>query len=336
MIGAYSEAARAIDVTELDGSARAAVILLAADRTRAVELLKMLDPDEVRSISQGAERLGTINASLLTTVISNFEDNFHQGLKFLGTAEEVRQLIVEAVGEDTVAAAMAGAPQQAVTVDPWPIVREKPVEELRSYLLTQHPQVAAFILSKIDSERAAELLQEVDVDLCADLMTRMLTIGEPPGAVVRAIEEVISRELLKEQSGAAGQMHADLAAVLNRLDQTRATNVIRKLQELRPVDAKAVERMMFRFEDLLTLPPRSLTTVIEEVPVEQLVLALAGVAPEFQSSVLSVLSARARRMAESELQNSANANPKAIAASRQYVVDTVLRLLAAGNIEMPA
>jgi hypothetical protein len=41
-------------------------------------------------------------------------------------------------------------------------------------------------------------------------------------------------------------------------------------------------------------------------------------------------------MAESELQNSANANPKAIAASRQYVVDTVLRLLAAGNIEMPA
>jgi len=330
----YSTSLRTHAFDDLDGAAKAAVVLLAADKTRSLELLKMLDPDEVRSISQGAERLGSINAALLTSVISSFEDTFHQGMKFLGTADEVRQLIAEAVGEDTIAAAMAGAPQQLGHVDPWPLVREKPTEELRAYLIVQHPQVAAFILTKLDPEKSAELLQEVDADFCADLMTRMLSIIDPPGAVVRAIEEIVSKDLLNEQSGASGQLHADVASVLNRLDQTRSATVIRRLQEMRPSDAKTVERMLFRFDDLITLPPKSLVATVEEVPVEQLVLALSGATPEFQGTILSVLSARARRMAESELQNASGASPKTVVAARQFVVDTVLRLLAAGTIEV--
>ena len=334
MIGGYPTARQADEFDDLDGAAKAAVVLLAADKARSLELLKMLDPDEVRSISQGAERLGSINAALLTSVISNFEDTFHQGMKFLGTADEVRQLISEAVGEDTMAAAMAGAPQQIAQVDTWPLVREKPVEELRSYLVVQHPQVAAFILSKLDPEKSAEILQEVDADLCAELMTRMLSIIDPPGAVVRAIEEIVAKDLLNDQGGASGQLHADVASVLNRLDQARSATVIRRLQETRPSDAKTGERLQFRFDDRITLPQNTQVTAVEEVPVEQLVLALSGMTPEFQGTILSVLSARARRMAESELQNASGANPKTIVAARQFVVDTVLRLLAAGTIDV--
>lgn len=318
----------------MDGATKAAIVLLAADRTRAIELLKRLDADEVRSIAQGAERLESLDAGLISGVISSFEETFHQGMKFLGTAEEVRELIVEAIGEDTIAAALAGAPQPLAHAEPWPAMRALPVEEVRAYVVAQHPQVAAFILSRIDRERVAEILQDVDPGLCADLMTRMLSLGEPPGPVVRAIEEAVARELLKPQSGGAGQIHADLAAVLNRLDEARATVVITTLQESRPADAKLVERLLFRFEDLIKLPPGTLTTIVEAIPVEQLVIALAGAAPDFQAAVLGVMSARARRMAESELQSGAGVNMKAVTSARQFVCDAVLRLQAAGTIDL--
>jgi flagellar motor switch protein FliG len=195
--------------------------------------------------------------------------------------------------------------------------------------------VAAFILTRLDAERNAELLERADVDLCADLMTRMLSITEPPDAIVRAIEEVLAKEFLKQNSNISGQMHSELASVINRLDHARAEDVMKRLHAFRPADAKVVERMLFRFEDLAKLSPRALTTVVEQVPVEQLVIALSSAGPQLKESVLGVMSARTRRMAESEMQNGAAVSQKALIGARQSVVGKVLSLLAAGTIELP-
>jgi flagellar motor switch protein FliG len=50
---------------------------------------------------------------------------------------------------------------------------------------------------------------------------------------------------------------------------------------------------------------------------------------------MNVMSARTRRMAESEMQNGAAVSQKAAVAARQSVVETVLSLLSAGTIELP-
>ena len=320
----------------MDGATKAAVVLLAADRSKSIELLKLLNPDEVRSISQGAERLGPVDSRTLSSVVTNFEDAFNEGLKFLGTADEVRLLISEAIGGDTAAAAMAGAPQNLIYENPWPALDALPAEELRSYIVAQHPQVAAYILSRLNSERNAELLEQTDVELCADLMTRMLSIMDTPDAIVRAIEEVLATKFLKQNSNNAGQMHADLASVINRLDHARATDVMKRLHAFRPADAKVVQRLLFRFEDLAKLAPNALTTVVEYVPVEQMVIALAGSYPALQEAVLSVMSARTRRMAESEMKNGAAVTQKALLAARQTIVAKVLSLASSGAIELPA
>lgn len=320
----------------MDGATKAAIVLLAAERSQSIELLKLLEPDEVRSISQGAERLGPINATLLASVIASFEDNYSDGLKFLGSAAEVRQLITEAVGGETVTAAMAGAPQKRVHESPWPALGSLPVDELRAYVVTQHPQVAAFILSRLDAERNAELLEQIDLDVCSDLMARMLAISDPPDVIVAAIEEVLAKDLTRPTSSSSGQMHAGLASVINRLDRARAADLMDRLQAQRPADAKLVERLLFRFEDLQKLPIAALTTVVEAVPVEQLVLALNGADPVLQSTVLGVMSARTKRMAESELQNGATVNQRTLLFARQFVVETVLRLVASGTIELSA
>ena len=94
--------------------------------------------------------------------------------------------------------------------------------------------------------------------------------------------------------------------------------------------------MLFKFEDLLRLPPRAVTVLMDGIPVERTVLALQGADPALQDKVLSALSPRARRMAEAELQSPANVPQRDIAEARRAMVDSVLRLAAEGTIDISA
>jgi flagellar motor switch protein FliG len=320
----------------MNGATKAAIILLAAERSKSLELLRLLSPEELQSISHGAERLGQVDASMLASTIASFEDSFNEGLNFIGSHAEVRNLITEALRDEPITAAIAGTSQPFASDDPWPAMKALPLEELRTFILLQHPQVGAFIMTNLDSETNAELLAQVDVDACADLMMRMLSTKRPADSIVWAVEEVLAKEFIKENSAAHGQAHADLAAVLNRLDPDRANNVMGKLQSNRPADAKAVGRMLFRFEDLPKLSPVALTAAIEAIAVDQIVVALKGADPALQAAVLGVMSARTKRMAESEMQNGAAINQRTLLAARQSVVETVLRLAASGAIELTA
>ncbi|MDX2308815.1 MAG: FliG C-terminal domain-containing protein [Hyphomicrobium sp.] len=316
----------------LDGATKAAIVLLAANRAQAMELLKRLDSEDVRAIARGAERLGAVDRGTLSSIIASFERAFLDGVRFVGTPAEVQSLIADAIGAETGPDPNIAPPDADPPADPWSALKDIPTPELNQYLSAQHPQVAAFILSRIDAERAAELMQSFEVDRCTDLMTRMLALSDPSEEVLAAIEQGLVADLMKEKVTNSAQSQTGVASVLNRLDHGLASTIMGRLQRECPGDARSIERMLFRFEDLPRLPARSLATVVEAVPVETLVSALAGASPELQAAALGVMSARARRMAESELQNSIGANPRVVAAARQTVVDSVLRMTASGEI----
>lgn len=318
----------------IDGATRVALLLLAADRAMAVDILKRLGSDEVRAIAQGADRLRAVDPALLLEVITSFESDFQGGLKFVGTAREVRDLIVEAIGEESIAATLAGAPVGNAYVPPWPELGRVPDEQMRKFVFEQHPQVAALVLTKIDPERVAALLEDADIPRCIDLMTRMLSVADPPAAVMRAIEEALSEELLEGSASSATGVHQGLASILNRMDHERTAQIIEHMANVRPSDAKAVEKMLFRFEDLLTLAPPSLVAVVERIPMEQMVTALQQMPTDFIAAVLAVMPARARRMAESELQSGASMNARGIDTARRAIANTVLGLASSGTIEL--
>ncbi|MEZ5899374.1 MAG: FliG C-terminal domain-containing protein [Hyphomicrobiaceae bacterium] len=320
----------------IDGATKAALLLLAVQREKAVELLKRLDPDEVRLIASGAEQLASVTPEMLAGVIGSFKESFSDGIKFLGTTNEVRKLIVEA-GLEAIDDPPANAEElERIPKDLWSSINQLPIEELKSYLAVQHSQVAAFILSRMESEQVALLMQDLDGDICADLLTRMLSKGQPAPEIVRAVEIALTEDLMKDKGARGGQGRIELASILNRLDRARASNVINRLRVQSPSDAKAVEQMLFRFEDLPRLAAKALTAVVEQMPVDQLVLSLHGTDGEFQNCVLGVMSARARRMAESEIQNAVEPNARAVAAARQVAVEVVLRLAATGALELPS
>lgn len=318
----------------MSGAEKAALVLLVLERSRAHELVRQLPSDDIKKIVRVAGKLKPVDAATIDEVVREFEAAFHEGVKFLGTASEVRSIVAEVVGAEQVDEALRTAPVRPSP--PWEEVATLPEEDIRTYLSAQHPQAAAVILSKLQASKAADVLRGLSAPSRTDLISRMLSIGRITPAIERAIEDAVRAELLGIEDKPATNQHQKVAGILNQFDAEQADEVLAHLARTAPQDVSTVRKLLFRFEDLTRLPANSLTAVVDRLPIERLLLALQGTSPEFQGVLLATMAPRARRMAEMELQSGVTAQARDIAEARRFIGDFVLRMISEGAIQYDA
>jgi flagellar motor switch protein FliG len=319
----------------LSGAEKVAVLLLALGKPRAAKLLKRFDPEELKVLTQLAGDLQPIGASDLEGLVEEFAQKFSSGINFVGTEKEVKSLLSDVMGEDQLAGVMSDEQEAAGELPErvWDRIAKVKDDALRAYLQKEHPQTAAMILSHIGSETAARIISTFPAQERNALLIRMLGIKKVADDAARAVENAIAEELLSKSSTGS---HAGIADILNRLDKSQSEDLLKDLAVVRPDDAKTLKGMLFTFIELVNLPAKARTLVLDQVPIEKLVAALKGTDTAFQQSILSSLAARSKRMVEAELQGGGNASERDVVEARRAIVDTVLKMMAKGEIALPA
>lgn len=322
--------------SSLNGVEKVAVLLLALGKGRAAKLLKHFDPSDLQQLTRSAADLRAISTGDMESLVEEFGQRFSSGVNFVGTAAEIRNLLAGVMSEEEMARAggeMGDAPETPPDTDGpvWPHLARLKTDVLRAYLLKQHPQAVALILSRLDSDAAARALGTFPAAHRSSLLCRMLDIKQVAPDVLRVVETTLREELLATSTS---NLHTGIADILNRLEKPQIEAVLKSLGEVRPDDAKALKRMLFTFDDLVTLAAPVRTSVFDQVPIERLVLALRGTDPGFQATILSSLGARSRRMVEAELQGGGTPSPRDVGEARRAIIDTVLKMVAKGEIEV--
>jgi flagellar motor switch protein FliG len=261
-----------------------------------------------------------------------FESQLSLGKPFVGRPEDVKRLVTEVITEKK--SSGDGDDQFVERQDIWTRLASLQDDVLHAYFSKQTPQIVAYYLDRLGSERAASILRYFSPAERNDLLNRILGLGQVSPQVIEALESALHEELFEVDRGSAGK-YLTMAGILNNLDKPDSSEALAYIASLKPKDAEAIRKMLFKFEDLMRLSPKALTVLMDGIPIERTVLALQGVDPELQTKVLSALSPRARRMAEAEMQSPANVPPRDIAESRRTIVDAVLKLSADGAIELP-
>jgi flagellar motor switch protein FliG len=315
----------------MTGAEKVAVLLLALGKARAAKLLKRFDAEDLKLLSRSVSDLRPISPGDLEVLVEEFGQKFASGVNFLGTAEEVQSLLSGVMAEEEIGTAEPGT-EETTKGSVWRGVSKAKIDVLRAYLVKEHPQTVALILSRIDSEAAAKAISSFAPDYRAGVMCRMLAINRVSDEALGVVERTLSEDLVVSTDAPAS--HLGIADILNRLEKPQSEAVLKSLAEVRPDDAKALKGLLFTFEDLATLPQAARTTILDQVPVDRLVLALRGTEAGFQATILSALASRAKRMAEAELQDGKAAPPREVAEARRAIVDIVLKMAAKGSIEL--
>ncbi|MFM9849247.1 MAG: FliG C-terminal domain-containing protein [Hyphomicrobiaceae bacterium] len=323
------------NLNSLTGAEKVAVLLLALGKTKAAHILRRFDADELKLITRSAADLTTITAADLDALVEEFAKKFATGIKFIGTAKELENLLVAVMTEDEIAEVKSGG-ERTKEEPVWEIVSRLKEDVLRACLTKEHPQTAALILSRIDSGTAAKIVGGYPAAQRNDLLCRMLVMSSVSEESIAIVENMLREELTASQGNSLADAHTNIANILNKLDKTQSDDVLQSMSALRPDDAELVKGMLFSFDDLVTLSPSVRTMVFDQVPIERVVLSLKGLDAQFQATILSSLASRSRRMVEAELQNGNSGSARDVTEARRLIVDIVLRMVTNGEIDLKA
>jgi flagellar motor switch protein FliG len=315
----------------LSGPEKVGALLLALGRSRAASLLKKFEPEELNIVLRSAEAMPAITATELAAIVADFETCLGTGVPFLGRPDDVKQLVTNAISESRLT---ADANTGVATLEGfWTRLEALNSDTLVVFLRKQHPQIIAYVLRRIGSDRSAALMRNLSPAERNEVVGRMLCLRDVPEAAAEALEASIQAELFESDASASAQ-RMTMAGILSNLDHAQSSEVLDHLAGYRPRDAEAIKKLIFKFEDLDKLPPKVLASIVDGVPVERIVIALQGMSENLTNAVLATLSPRARRMAEAELSNGTSASAADLAASRRAIVDAVLKQVAEGALEL--
>ncbi len=318
----------------MKGPDKAAALLLCMGKPLASRLLMQFDTGELKQITRSMAQLGTVPVTALEVLVEEFAGQFTNGVDLLGSPDEVQQMLDGVLPPEQLADVMSdvtGNSNHAM----WDRLSNVPESVFAGFLIKEHPQTAAFIMSKISPACAAKVVGQLPRELRNEIMRRMLSIGHVTEAAVRIIQGQLQEDLLSNVSRQiGGDQNARMADIINKMDRDHMEDVMQSLAAVRPKAAEVLRKLMFTFDDIIKLQPKARSVLFDKIPTELVVLALKGTDTQFRDAILSSLAARARRIVDNELASGGPALQRDVLKARRTIADTALELASTGEIEL--
>ena len=96
--------------------------------------------------------------------------------------------------------------------------------------------------------------------------------------------------------------------------------------------AEEIKKLMFVFEDIVTLDDRSVQRILRDVENQDLVLALKGASQEVANKIFNNMSKRASDMLREDIQFMGPVRLRDVEESQQRIVNVIRRLEDSGEI----
>lgn len=318
----------------LAGADKVTVLLLTMGKVSADAIIRDLEAGEIKAIARAASLLPAISPGTISGLIAELEAALQVSDVVKGSSREAEQLISGAVSDELAAEIMSelrGTSHERV----WPKLAAVPDEKLAAFVAKEQPQVASFILSRLEVAKASQVLSKLDVALASELSRRLLSLKAIGEDVEKLVAERLALELLVEKDeGKKQNRHAQLGAILNQMGRPQVQQILGDIEQHGSDDAQRVKDHVFGFEDIPQMARDDRVRLMEEVAAEKLVMALRGAEPELRASVLDALSQRSRRMVEAELSTPVKPAPKSIADARRSIATLALDMAARSMISL--
>lgn len=311
-----------------------AAVLISMNKGSASRLVKYFDQSELKQITRAVSQLGPVPRAQLDTIVERLASLFADGANMIGTAREMEKLLEGVLPPEQIAEIMAevlGAGERSI----WDRISNGSDTALATYLLKEHPQTVALILSKVKPTCAAKVMAQLPTPLRNGVMRRMLTFKPIVDATMKMIEQTMHEDfMINLARNAAADTHSRMADIINKMERQSMEEVLDNLTQSRPKSAEILKSLLFTFDDIINLTPRARTTLFDQIPNEKVILALKGTSGPLRGVVLSALTARARRLVEHELEGGEPATQRDVLEARRSITDQALEMAARGEIEL--
>jgi flagellar motor switch protein FliG len=262
------------------------------------ELLRQLEPDEIRRISNEISVLHAVAPENMLSVFQEFETLTASSRYFAkGGADCARKLVEQALGPESAQKLLDAAPlPEEKPVAELEILQKTGPQQLAPLLRDENPQTIALVLSNLPAEQGGALLTLMPPEVQSQVALRMASLDRISPEVFRRITEVIGSKLKAVRQVSRSDGIKSLASLLNHVEPTTVDTILSHVEEENQTAAASVRDLMFVFEDVLTVDKEGMKTLLAKCDRKILTTALKGTTSKIREHFTQCMSQRAAEM----------------------------------------
>ncbi len=318
----------------LSGARKAAILLLTLGEKHSSEVCKHLSDDEIEAIARELAALGAVPADTGERVLEEFHQlSSSAAFSHLGGVAFARRMLERARGSEASKRILDQLTTKVRRTAGFTSLERADPQQLSKFILAEHPQTIALILSHLHANSAAQLVSLLPDELRADVLTRMARLDEISPEVIAQISALIEQRL--RTLGGQREQHGGVRAVaelFNRLDRSLSQSVLESIETESPDLAVSIRNLMFVFDDLRHLEDAGLREVIRRADKKLLTIALKGASEDIRNRFFENMSKRAADLVREELEVLGAVRLREVEKAQQEIVAVTRKLEEEGLI----
>jgi flagellar motor switch protein FliG len=300
---------------------------------QAGQLLSKLEPKQVEAVGIEIAKLSSVGAEEQNSVIYEFVDIDPSSLGGgLGGLNVAKSLVEKALGSS--AGGTLDNVRQQIEAVPFSFLRSIDAENLLTFIMDEHPQTIALILSHLQPSYGAQVISRLPAERQQDVVRRIALMGQTNPEIIQEVERGLEHRMssLMHQSFQKAGGVDTVAEILNVTDRSTERALLESLGQDNPELVDEIRRRMFVFEDILKFSNKDIQSILKNVETTQWAMALKGASEELKQRILGNMSQRAAEMLREEIGYLGAVKLSAVEQVQQQVVDIVRKLEDMGEI----
>jgi len=316
----------------LTGEQKAAILLRAIGEEAAAQVMKQLDPKEIKKLGSFMNGTANISRDEEEAVISDFQTaSATGGIQFQGK-EFIKTVLTKALGPEK-----AGRIIESMTQKSYPgleALKWVDVKTLTQMLKVEHAQTVAVVLANLESDQAGQVLSALPEDMRGDVAIRLATMEEVQPDVLEELSETLQETLLaSKEMGAQSVGGAEVIAnILMRMDKTNEGGIMTRISEKSQTLADNIRALMFVFDDIVKVDDRGMQELMKEISKDDLPVALRGANPDVKEKFFKNMSSRAAEMLKDDMETRGPVKISDVERAQQNILKVCRKLEEEGRI----
>ena len=314
------------------------MVLVALGEEASANIIKHMPEDDVQLISREIALLRGVESSISEVVLEEFYQVVMAGQYVMkGGLEFAQNLLVNAFGPEAAKRVLERL-MKAMGHDManFDALQKADPQQLAKFIHSEHPQTIALVLAHLNPSQAAALLTSLPPEQRADLALRVANLDQVSPEVINKIAIVIGGKLnaLGEFSRESYGGVRTVAEMFNRLDSEVSKDILVNLESQDETLTETLRRLMFVFDDLLTLDQNAIKEILARVDRKIPMMALKGTTEKMKVHFFQCMSERGAQMMLEDMEALGKVKMKDVETAQQEIISIVRKLEAEGVVNL--
>lgn len=324
-----------MEYAKLNKVQKIAAFLITIGPEAAADVMKSFDTIQLEPICREMMGMPLIPSAVQREVMAEFAGVIEEGSRStLGGLGFTHAALERAKGDYT-ASSILNRCEPASRSEANDEIRQMDGQQVFNLVKTEQPQTIAFVLSCMDTAKAAEIVGMLAPETREEVMERLgameATSRDSIHKVAKNLNQHIDRRAMQQGLNRSGGVKS-CAEIFNALDKEMRKNLLSKVEERNASLGAAIRKMVFSFDDLSRLTTADLQRVLREVDASCLPLALKTARPAITTAMLAAMSKRAAQGLAEEIEMLSQPKAKEVEAAQAKIIEVVRKLEEAEEI----